>query len=136
MSTPRATEILADYEGLTEANPDKGNQKDFYMEAIGRAFPNKGSAGVPTSDNGKTGLRIALKPNSSDVQSYSLSGLNAGLAVNVNAGSYTGFSSWLSKMYIQDVGDTPQRHLIGEKFTLGAQYLVELYPNSEDVGSL
>ena len=136
MGTPRATIALKDFEGIAQGSPNKGNKKDFYMEAIGRVYPKKGSAGVPTSDNGKTGLRIALKPRSLEVQSYSRSDLNAGMAPNVNGGAYTGYSSWLSKMYIQDVGETPQRHVSGETYKIGGSYFVEIYSNDKNIGSL
>jgi hypothetical protein len=134
-STPRAVETLSDHEGVT-LGLNQGNKKDFWVEAVGRAYPERGSGGTPSSDNGKTGLRIALKVNSQDVQNYSLSDVNAALAVNLNGGSYTGYSSWLSKMYLEDVGSSEVRHLSGDTYSIGAQYLIELYPNEEDISSL
>jgi len=100
MYTPQFDVDLADYSGVA-GNPIVGLKKDYIMCAEGRAFQPSGAAGVPLSGDGQGGVTIALRVTGSSVNSYVDADKNAGIAANGNAGQYTGYSSWLAKMYFQ-----------------------------------
>jgi hypothetical protein len=127
--TPRFSVNLEDYESVTN-NPIIGNKKDYIMIAKGRAYVPAGSAGVPSTDAAKTGITIALRTSSYGVNDFYNSTLNAGLAVNANSGSYTGYSSWLSKMYFQRLGSEANFITkVGEIFKSNNRYYVKLNIN-------
>lgn len=127
--TPQFSVNLEDHESVTN-NPIIGNQKDYIMIAKGRAYVPAGSAGVPSTDSAKTGVTIALKTSSYGVDDFVNSTLNAGLAVNANSGSYTGYSSWLSKMYFQRLGsEANYTAQVGEVIKSNNKYYVKLNIN-------
>jgi len=100
MYTPQFDVDLADYSGVA-GNPIVGLKKDYIMCAEGRAFQPSGAAGVPISGDGQGGVTIALRITASSVNGYVNADKNAGIATNGNTGHYTGYSSWLAKMYFQ-----------------------------------
>lgn len=135
ISTPRATEILADNESATVGI--LRNRKDFIMEADGRAFVEQGASGTPTSDNGEIGLKLALYVSADGVGLFEDSNENnAGIAPNLNSGAYTGFSSWLAKMYFQRIKTAGVTVAANDTFKAENVYYIKLHPNNLDVSAL
>lgn len=130
MFTPQYSARLSEYQGVA-GNPLIGLKKDYIMAASGRAFVAAGAAGVPTSDNGKTGVLIALKITQDSVNSYLDADKNAALAVNGNAGVYTGYSSWLGKMYFQRYKTSGTLISAGHEITASNVYSCVLFENLE-----
>ncbi len=136
VQTPLDAYQLKDYEGVA-GNPILGRAKDFWMEARGRCYIEHGSAGIPTSDNGLTGLVLGLKADIKGLDSYKSSEIRASIAVNANGGSYNGLSSWLSKMYFQRSADSPLESIsAGQTISNRNLYYVLINDNNIDVSGL
>lgn len=100
MFTPRRTFDFKTFE--SSLSTILGNAKDSFMQADGRLYVTEGSGGVPTSDNGTIGFSVGLKADISGLEYFNKANeLNAGLDMNANSGQFSGFSSWLGKMYFQ-----------------------------------
>ncbi len=100
LSSTNRSYNLIDYE-LNDMNPILGNEKTYIAWADGEAFVPKGTGGVPSLERGEGSLLIGLKTNSKSLNNFNDSTANCGLALNSSNGQYTGYSSWLSKMYFQ-----------------------------------
>jgi len=136
MFTPRRSLVFNDYTGVSSGLI--GNAKDSFMQADGRLFVTRGSGGAPTSDNGTIGFSVALKADMVGIDYYNNSNeSNAALAMNLNSGSYTGFSSWLGKMYFQYAA-TGQGLAVtsSDKFSHTATYYTVVSQNDGDLSSL
>lgn len=135
VNTPRKRFNLKNFEGVTSGAPEK-NHRDFYFTAVGRAFVAEGSAGVPSQSNGETGLLLGLKVNPLGVDYYQHSNVNAGFTPNVNGGIYSGYASWVGKIYVEHVGAAPKAITQGSEYCYEAEYSVQLGPNDINLVSL
>ena len=130
MYTPQFDVDLADYSGVA-GNPIVGLKKDYIMCAEGRAFQPSGEAGVPVTGDGQGGVIIGLRVTKDSVNGYLDADKNAGIAVNGNAGQYTGYSSWLGKMYFQRYKDNQVTAVTaGDSFEARNRYYVVLTGNA------
>nr|WP_320126292.1 phage tail protein [uncultured Shewanella sp.] len=136
-ATPRSSLNIKDFQGTISASPIL-NKRDFYIEALGRAFvmPGVRGSGIPTPDNGEKGLRIALKVKPGDFNKFSDSQLFSGVAPNISGGNFGGFTSLVSKMYVQNVGNTAKLRTAGERYSFSSEYILELYENNLDISVL
>ena len=136
MSSPTYTFEFSDYES-DATNPIIGNAKDFWLEAKGRCYVEKGSGGVPTSDNGEIGLYLGLKADIAGLNYYRHGLTRCGFSMNANNGQYTGYSSWLAKMYFQRSSVSKAESVTsGQKISNKATYYTILADNNSDVSAL
>ena len=136
MFTPRRSSTFNDFKSVSAGLI--GNAKDSFMQADGRLFVTGGSSGTPTSDNGTTGFSLGLKADIVGMEYFNQSDqTNAALAMNLNSGTYTGFSSWLGKMYFQ-YARTDQALSItsSDSFNHTATYYTVVSANNGDLSSL
>ena len=128
--SPRFRVDLEDYQNA--ANTIIGRQEDFCMTAEGVAFQEKTNTGVPSVNTSPTNIIIGCFVTPRSVDDYKNgSNTRAGLAVNLNSGEYTGFSSWVAKMYFTRFNSNEASPVTaGQFFNHNARYYCHLQQNN------
>ena len=126
IATPSNSYDFIDYEN--SANINLNQEKDYIAWVTGQSFVPKGSAGVPSVEDGVSNYIFGVHTSPEYLEDYIYSGINCGLSVNLNSGEFTGYSSWLAKIYFQYVSSgIPVTFVAGKKLNISNTYFLKLY---------